>query len=130
MQNQQLAILATSLFGNDAAGIVVNQSGIKRRFIPHPPSWPDGHSDQECELLERLDDVIFSAIYGNIAALEEARIMWPKLISEQGFGLVEESRTQYLRCAIDVLAQVESQEVGTLDRLTAVEGIIELLRDP
>ncbi len=101
--------------------------GVCYRFIPHPPSAPDGHSDQECELLEQLDDVMFSAITGNAEALLKARTMWPEVIDEYGWDLVEESRSQYLRCAIDAMTQEDSEDAESIDRATMVAEVIELL---
>ena len=129
MHNQQMPALAIHGFGSDATSTLINLPKKKRHFITHPPSWPDGHSDLECDLLERLDDIIFSAISGDIDALELARTMWPTVVAEHGWELVEESRAQYLRCAIDRMVQVESLESEMSEQVYAVSEVVALLTD-
>lgn len=67
------------------------------------------HSDRVCEQLERLDDVIFSAIGGSEADLAEAHTLWPKVVEELGWDHVAESREQYLRYANDITERFEQQ---------------------
>jgi hypothetical protein len=50
--------------------------------------------------LERLDDLVFEAVSGNQASLEELKTLWPKVRDELGDSLLAESREQYLRYAL------------------------------
>jgi hypothetical protein len=59
-------------------------------------------SPEVLEKLEHLDDVVFEAICGMTAAMEELRILWPALLAELGEELVSESREQYLRYALRI----------------------------
>jgi hypothetical protein len=129
MQNQQLSYQVINMFVGDTNGCAIDRPAKYQQLISHPPSWPDGHSDLECDLLEHLDDVIFAAIAGNGEALKKARTLWPRVIDEHGWKLVAESRAQYLRCAIDAMAQVESQETDSLDQANMVAEVIELLTE-
>ena len=78
MQNLTIPNMTASFVGSDVAISTEVPARIPARvcyrFIPHPPSAPDGQSDQEYELLERLDDVIFSAITGNAEALLQQNV--------------------------------------------------------
>lgn len=87
------------------------------------------HPDSEpvCELLEELDDVIFSAVSGDDKALEEAYRLWPQVLEVIGWELVEESREQYLRFAIDVTQRLEREEKRTPESAVAALEIISLL---
>ena len=127
MQNQQPPTQAMHALSDDTTGIANDLPRVNRKIIPHPPSWPYGQSDLKCALLEHLDDVIFSAIAGDADSLQKARTMWPRVIVDHGWELVEESQEQYLRCAIDAMVQIESQEMESLDRVTALTEVIELL---
>jgi hypothetical protein len=78
-------------------------------------------------LLEDLDDVIFSAVNGNGAALEKARTLWPQVVSAIGWELVEESREQYLRFAIDVTKRMERDNARRPEQAAAALEVIALL---
>lgn len=54
------------------------------------------------EALERLDDLVFAALEGHTAALEELRRVWPELRAKWGDGALAESREQYLRRALQI----------------------------
>jgi hypothetical protein len=79
------------------------------------------------ELLESLDDAIFAALGGCGAAMETARQLWPKVIESVGLDLVEESREQYLRYAVEVTRRFESQEIRNPALALAALEVIELL---
>jgi len=53
------------------------------------------------EKLDQLDDAVFDAIDGDTAALDLIRRMWPEILNELDPQLVEESREQYIRYAIE-----------------------------
>jgi hypothetical protein len=68
---------------------------------PGPPSKDLDPTDPEVlARLERLDDLVFDAISGKQASLDELAQFWPKVRSELGGPLLAESREQYLRYAL------------------------------
>jgi len=78
-------------------------------------------------ILEELDDVIFHAISGDAQALTQASILWPQVIAEIGWELVEESREQYLRYAIEVTQRLENEDLRTPERAISALDVISLL---
>lgn len=52
------------------------------------------------EKLGELDDVVFEAIAGRVAALDRLRTLWPEATAAVGPELAEESREAYLRHAM------------------------------
>jgi hypothetical protein len=74
------------------------------------------------EKLELLDDVIFSAIGGSHAALEELRRVWPKFCKQLGDELLAESREQYLRHAL-LIWQGSVESSGLRDPAKAIEAL-------
>ena len=78
-------------------------------------------------MLEDLDDVVFSAVRGDAGALEHARTLWPEVVAAIGWELVEESREQYLRFAIDATQRLESNNARNPEHAVAALDIISLL---
>jgi len=78
-------------------------------------------------MLEELDDVVFSAVCGDAGALEQARTLWPQVVTAIGWELVEESREQYLRFAIDVTQRLETSSTRKPEHAVAALEIISLL---
>jgi hypothetical protein len=64
--------------------------------------FPDADSVEVRDQLEELDDAMFAAIDGTGGAFEKARLLWFNAIASLPWGLVEESRDQYLRYAAEV----------------------------
>lgn len=52
--------------------------------------------------LEQLDDLVYEAIAGNPAALDQLRLLWPRVRADLGEELLAESRAQYLRYALSI----------------------------
>lgn len=90
-------------------------------YLLHP------ESDEMRELLEELDDAIFTAIQGSEEALREALDLWPRAITEIDPELVEESREQYLRYAIEVSRRFQQCETRSAETSVAALEIITLL---
>ena len=101
--------------GTTAAGFVETRPGQKLK--PSGITCPD-----TLEKLELLDDVIFSAIGGNHAALEELRRVWPKFRVQLGDELLAESREQYLRHAL-LIWQGSIESNGIRDPEKAIEAL-------
>lgn len=75
-----------------------------------PSARLDPNSPAVLQQLERLDDLVFEAIAGHTAALDELAQLWPNLREELGLELLAESREQYLRYALSIWE--ESNEAG------------------
>ncbi len=78
-------------------------------------------------MLEDLDDVVFSAVRGDAGALEKAHTLWPQVVAAIGWELVEESREQYLRFAIDVTQRFETDNTRKPEHAVAALEVISLL---
>jgi hypothetical protein len=87
----------------------------------------DPESSEVRELLEELDDAMFDAIPGNPTALKTAAMLWRRAVDELGWELVEESREQYLRYAVEITRQFEWSESHEPDKAVAAIEVIELL---
>ena len=61
-----------------------------------------GQPAEVLELLERIDDLVFDAISGDHQALAELEVLWPLATTQLDETLVEQSREQYLRCALSI----------------------------
>jgi hypothetical protein len=77
--------------------------------------------------LEELDDVIFAAIDGDQAALQESPSAWHRAVKTLGSDAIEETRRQYLRHAQSVWEGLRHQNVQTQHKVLAAIEIIGLL---
>ena len=68
-------------------------------------------SPEACELLESLDDAMFTAIAGDAASSADARELWRAATRRLPAELVAESREQYLRFAVETLRRTQNAEV-------------------
>ncbi len=84
-------------------------------------------SAQVRAMLEELDDVVFSAVRGDGSALKQARTLWPEVVAAIGWELVEESREQYLRFAIDMTQRFEADSARKPEHAVAALEVISLL---
>jgi hypothetical protein len=96
-----------------------------------PPDSPSQllhpESDHVSAMLEELDDVVFLAIRGDADSLKQAHLLWPQVLKEIDWALVEESREQYLRYSTDLARRFEQDAIRDPQRALAVIQIIELL---
>lgn len=79
------------------------------------------------ELLERIDDLVFTAIAGDSRALAELEVLWPTVVAELDADLIEQSREQYLRCALSICNQCVEGEVQRPDRAVAAIDVLCVL---
>jgi hypothetical protein len=77
--------------------------------------------------LEELDDVIFAAIDGDQAALQESTAAWHRALKTLGHDAIEETRRQYLRHAQSVWEGLRHQNVQPPHKIFAAIEIIGLL---
>jgi len=87
----------------------------------------DSDSLQARELLETLDDAMFAAIAGDVAAVAAAEQLWQCAIGALDGTLIEESREQYLRYASEMTRRCETDEVRDPAKALVNLEIIELL---
>ena len=116
-------MLHPHIISHNAHGAFSRQSAATRDGAGPLPR-PDPESAEVRELLEALDDAIFAATAGDGAALHMARKLWPQAVEALGWNLIEESREQYLRHAIDVTRRFEWNEIrDPAAAMAAIEGI-------
>ncbi len=88
---------------------------------------PDPCLERVRRSLEELDDAVFTALTGDLSALQRARSLWPMTLVEFGWDNVAESREQYLRRAAEVAARPDPEQVRTPQRAMAAMEILSLL---
>jgi hypothetical protein len=113
-----------------------------KRILTAPPSEPSAAAraardtaplDREetrpdvIAQLETLDDVIFAAIDGDPAALQESQDAWERAVAELGHETIEETRRQYLRHAQSVWENLRRQQVQPPHKIFAAIEVIGLL---
>jgi hypothetical protein len=92
---------------------------------PAPVLHPD--SREAAELLESLDDAMFMAIAGEAAIVAAARLLWAEAIRSLPSELLEESREQYLRYALEVTQHLPGDEPRDPARVLIAIKMMELL---
>jgi GTPase-associated protein 1, N-terminal domain type 2 len=84
-------------------------------------------SPEVLELLERIDDLVFDSISGDTQALAELEVLWPTVVSELDEELVEQSREQYLRCALSICSDYAESGVHHPERALAAVDVLCVL---
>ncbi len=79
------------------------------------------------EMLERIDDLVFAAIGGDERALAELEVLWPTAAGELEPALVEQSREQYLRCALAIWGECVEGDVRRPERTAAAIEVLCVL---
>lgn len=79
--------------------------------------------------VEELDDTIFEALEGDASALDRAGCLWRKVRERAPFGLVEESREQYLRRATSITEEYEHAPAETLGKRFAALEVLALMAE-
>ncbi len=79
------------------------------------------------EMLERIDDLVFTAIDGDDRSLGELQVLWPMVAAELNEDLVEQSREQYLRCALSIWTECVEGEVRRPERAVAAIDVLCVL---
>jgi hypothetical protein len=96
------------------------------RTEPPTLAFPDPNSLVVRDQLEELDDAMFAAMDGAPGAIEKARALWFNAVASLPWGLIEESRDQYLRYAAEVLGRPGTHVRSPEASLGALE-VMELL---
>ncbi len=92
---------------------------LAEALAAQPPSVVD--------LLERIDDLVFAAIGGDRRALGELEVLWPIAAEELDEDLVEQSREQYLRCALSIWTESVDGGLERSGRAVAAIDVICVL---
>lgn len=79
------------------------------------------------DLLERIDDLVFGAISGDSRALADLETLWPMAASQLDEDLVEQSREQYLRCALSICSEFAERGVQRPERALAAVDVLCVL---
>jgi hypothetical protein len=107
--------------------VASDMEGVLPDELPSHLLCPE--TDEMRELLEELDDAIFSALQGSEESLEMAKRLWARAVAEIHWELVEESREQYLRFAVEVSRRFQQSELHYPERSFAALEIIILLTE-
>ncbi len=86
-----------------------------------------GQPRETLDMLERVDDLVFTAINGDNLALAELEVLWPTIVCELNEDLVEQSREQYLRCALSIWGECVDGEVHKPERAVAAIDVLCVL---
>ncbi len=81
------------------------------------------------EVLERIDDLVFAAISGDLSALAELQVLWPCVVGDLDPDVVEQSREQYLRCALSIWSQAVEAHVKQPERAISAIDVLCVLFD-
>ncbi len=86
-----------------------------------------GQVPEVLELLERVDELVFAAIGGDDRAVTELEVLWPLIVADLDEDLVEQSREQYLRCALSICRECVDGEVERPERAAAAIDVLCVL---
>ncbi len=86
-----------------------------------------GQPAEVLEMLERIDDLVFAGIDGDDRALTELQVLWPTVADELDAGLVEQSREQYLRCALAIWNDCVAGQIRRPERAVAAIDVLCVL---
>lgn len=84
---------------------------------------------QQLEQIEALDDVIFAALDGNPAALDESARLYRQAASQTHPAALDESREQYLKRAESIVADYRDRVGGSLAQTFAALEILTLVAE-
>ncbi|TWT74645.1 hypothetical protein Pla123a_34690 [Posidoniimonas polymericola] len=84
---------------------------------------------QQLEQIEALDDVIFAALDGNPAALDESARLYRQAAAQTHPAALDESREQYLKKAESIVADYRTQAGASLAKTFAALEILTLVAE-
>jgi hypothetical protein len=101
---------------------------VVTEMVSDPSQILGQHLPDVTDELEQLDDMVFEAIAGKTAAIESLRRLWPQMVSQMPQGLLDESRSQYLRHALAMWRDcVDGEEVREPGRAIAALDVVDVL---
>lgn len=103
------------------------------RLMGKPADFPPGtlhpESREAADLLESLDDAMFMAIAGEAAIVASARLLWAEALERLPSELIDESREQYLRYAVEVTQCLPGDEPRDPAKVLVAIEMMELLSE-
>ena len=81
------------------------------------------------DLLEEVDDLVFTAISGDRHALEELQSLWPAAVADLDSDVIDQSREQYLRCALSIWEECADDEMRSPQRAMSAIDVLCVLFD-
>lgn len=107
-----------------------NRDGHPRRqAIDHMFETLAGQPAHVLEVLEHLDDLVFAAIGGDEPALAELQVLWPTVAGDLAPDLVEQSREQYLRCALSIWSEAADTRSRQPEKAISAIDVLCILFD-
>jgi hypothetical protein len=97
-------------------------AAIAAAHMAGPSAQLDAHNPAVQEALERLDDLVFDAVAGRTASLDQLKALWAEVERDVDSQLLAESREQYLRYALSLWEQ-GGQRDGEPDMARAVQSL-------
>jgi hypothetical protein len=92
-----------------------------------PPGMLHPESREAAELLESLDDAMFMAIAGEATIVAAARLLWDEASRSLPNEVLDESREQYLRYALEVTQHLPGDEPRDQSKVLIAIEMMELL---
>jgi GTPase-associated protein 1, N-terminal domain type 2 len=86
-----------------------------------------GQPTEIVELLERIDELVFSAINGDDRALVELEVLWPAVVDELDVYVIDQTREQYLRLVLALCSDCIGEEVRKPERAVAAIDVLGVL---
>jgi hypothetical protein len=86
-----------------------------------------GQPSEILELLERIDDLVFSAISGDVRAMVELEVLWPAVTAELDAFLIDQTREQYLRFVLAICSDCVGEDVRKPERAVAAIDVLSVL---
>jgi hypothetical protein len=82
------------------------------------------------ELLERVDDLVFTSIAGDEGAMSELSALWPTVVAKLDPVVVEQSKEQYLRCALSIWSECAEARLKQPERaMSAIDVLCVLFEE-
>jgi hypothetical protein len=82
------------------------------------------------DVLERVDDLVFSAIAGDRQALAELEVLWPTAMANLSPEVAVQSREQYLRCALSIWSECVDEKMRQPERaMSAIDVLCVLFEE-
>jgi hypothetical protein len=102
-------------------------ASLSRGAAPQKPAW-DLAQHALMDKLEELDGAVLDAIHEVHGSLERVKSIWPELASDLAPNLVDESRQQYVRFAVQGwLSSVLDDQTQTSNRSIAAMQVLAIL---
>jgi hypothetical protein len=110
-----------------AQGAAAATSTTRHRAVDNLIATLAAQPPEVLELLERIDDLVFTAIGGDQRSLAELEVLWPTVVADLDHDLVEQSREQYLRCALSIWSECVDGQIKRPERAVSAIDVLCVL---